>query len=102
MSITVIVIQGLFEVTGLFGFIFGFFFDISWLMIISGILLVLDDIIEIALKTLNPVFPILLAIALAIIISPWYVGVFWASAVFKIIGVPTSLKKIISPKKLCR
>jgi hypothetical protein len=57
------------------------------------------DIIEIRMGILNPLFPLLLAIGLAIVFAPWYVGVFWASAAFKVLGIPVSLKKVLTPRR---
>ena len=100
MPIAIIIIQGLFELLGLGGFLSGYFADIWWLMVLGGCLVVIDDVIEIAMGVLNPIFPILLAIALAIFISPWYVGIFWASAAFKVLGIPTSIKKVFTPQRI--
>jgi len=100
MPIAIIFIQGLFELLGLGGFIAGYFADIWWLMILGGSLVILDDVIEIAMGILNPIFPVLLAIALAIVISPWYVGIFWASAAFKVLGIPTSVRKVFMPSRV--
>ncbi len=97
---SVILIQGLLELLGLSGFLVGYFTDIWWLMVVGGCLVVLDDVIEISLGVLNPIFPILLAIILAVLLMPWYVGVFWASAAFKVLGLPNSLKKIFKPGQL--
>ncbi len=100
MPIAIIFIQGLFELLGLGGFIAGYFADIWWLMILGGSLVILDDVIEIAMGILNPIFPVLLAIALAIVISPWYVGIFLASAAFKVLGIPTSVRKVFMPSRV--
>ena len=100
MPIVVVVIQGLFELLGLAGFLAGYFAHIWWLMILGGCFALLDDVIEIGMGVLNPVFPLLLAIALAFVITPWYVGIFWASVVFKIIGIPISVRKICAPRRV--
>ena len=99
MVATVVFVQGLFELVGLGSFIVGYFGAIWWLMVLGGGLVVLDDIIEISMGVLKPLFPIALAIFLAIVIAPWYVGVFWASAAFKVLGIPASLKKVFAPKQ---
>jgi hypothetical protein len=99
MSVAIIFIQGVFEVVGLVGFVAGYFMDIRWLMILGGFLVVLDDIIEIGMRLLKPLFPVLLAIGLAIVFTPWYVGIFWTSAAFKIPGVPVSLQKVLTPRR---
>lgn len=99
MSTAVVFFQGVFEIVGFGGFIIGYFMAIPWLMIVAGCLVILDDIIQIAMHILNPLFPVLLAIGLAIVFTPWYVGVFWASAVFKVLGIPASLMKIFRPRR---
>ena len=99
MSIAIIFIQGIFEIVGFGGFVTGYFTDMAWLMILGGCLVVLDDIIEIGMGVLKPLFPVLLAIGLAIVFTPWYVGIFWASAAFKVLGIPASLSKIFTPRK---
>lgn len=100
MHVGIIVVQVLFELIGLIGFLSGYFLDIWWLMIVGGVLVLLDDFVEIAMRILNPIFPVLLAIVLAFIFTPWYVGIFWASSAFKVLGIPSSLKKIFAPKKV--
>lgn len=100
MQKMIIVFQGLFELVGLSAFLLGYFIGIEWLMIFGGIMVVLDDVIEIFMGILNPIFPVILAIFLAIIFSPWYIGIFWASTVFKILGIPTDLIKIFTPQKI--
>jgi len=99
MPIATIFIQGIFELVGLGGFLFGYFADIWWLLVLGGCLVVLDDVIEIGMGILNPLFPVLLAIVLAIFFTPWYVGVLWASAAFKVLNIPTSLRKVITPRR---
>jgi hypothetical protein len=97
MPLAIVFIQGLFELVGLGGFITGYFAGIWWLLMLGGCLVVLDDVIEISIGVLNPIFPVLLAIALAIVISPWYVGIFWASAAFKVLNIPIIIRKVFTP-----
>jgi hypothetical protein len=99
MNRAIILIQGLFEIIGIGFFLFGFFGDILWLIIVGGIAIVLEDIIEISTGILNPLIPIILSVILAIILKPWYIGIFWASAVFKILNIPTATMKIFMPNK---
>ena len=99
MPIAIVFVQGLFELVGIGGFLIGYFTEIWWLMMVGGCLVVLDDVIEIGMGILNPLFPVILAIALAELLTPWYVGVFWASAAFKVLGIPTSLKKVFMPRR---
>lgn len=99
MQVAVILIQGFFELIGLGAFLAGFFLDVGWLMATGGVLVVLDDVITVGMGVLKPLFPVLLAVVLAIIFTPWYVGVFWASAAFKVLDIPNSLRKLIAPRK---
>ena len=100
MPTLIIIVQGLFELLGLGGFLVGYFTELWWLMIVGGFLVVIDDVIEMAMGILNPLFPVLLAIALAISITPWYVGIFWASAAFKVLGIPVSVLKVVAPARI--
>lgn len=99
MTIAIIMLQGLFELVGISCFISGYFIDVEWLMITGGIMIIVDDIIEMYMGILNPLFPVVLAFILAFILTPWYVGIFWASASFKIFGIPTAIIKLFTPKK---
>ncbi len=96
----IILLQGLFELLGLAAFLAGYFGDVWWLMMAGGVLVVLDDVIEMAMGILNPLFPLLLAAVLTVVLTPWYVGIFWASAAFKVLGIPTSLLKVAAPAKV--
>src|SRR3989304_4398137 len=98
MNLIVIRLQGLLELTGVLGFMCGYFLEYYWIMVAGGIIVVADVLIEMGLGVLKPLFPIILAIVLALIISPWYVGIFWSSAAFKIFGIPNSINKILRPQ----
>ena len=74
MPAVVIFIQGIFELFGVGCFLGGYFSNVLWLMIVGGCAVVLDDLIEIGMGILNPLFPVLLAIVLLIVLTPWYVG----------------------------
>lgn len=63
-------------------------------------MVVLDDVIEIAMGVLNPLFPVGFAVILAFAISPWYMGIFWASVVFKVLGIPQALIKVFMPGRV--
>lgn len=93
-------LQGVLWLSALISFIVGYFDDITWLMILGGIIVVFDDVLEILNGILNPIFPVILAIVLAIVFTPWYVGIFWASAAFKILGIPGYFKLIFRPEKV--
>ena len=99
MAIFVCFLQGAIELLGLTGFLVGYFMEMGWLMILGGVLVVADDVVEVLQGILNPLVPVLLAIALAFVFTPWYVGVFWASAGIKILGVPTAFQKVFSPRR---
>ena len=73
--------------------------DIGWLMVLSGIFIVVDDVVEIFQSILNPLFHVLLSVALAFVFTPWYVGVFCASAAFKVLGLPNALRKTFTPQR---
>lgn len=94
--------QGVFELFGISAFLGGYFGGVWWLMLAGGAALVLDDVVEIAMGILNPLFPILLALVLVVVLDPWYVGIFWASAVFKIFNIPTALLKVFAPERVTR
>lgn len=64
--------------------------------------MVVDDILEVYVGVLNPLFPIILAVLLASIISPWYVGIFWSQAVFHVLGIPTAIRKITKGSEILR
>ena len=88
-------------------FFAGFFFDIRWFAIGGGIVMVAEDLYEIHEGTLKHQFPALLALILAWLIDPWYMGVFWASAMFHVLNIPgdllvlfTSRKKMETAKKI--
>lgn len=83
-------------------FLTGFFQNILWLAILGGCLIIIYDILDILAGLLNPTFPIIFAVFLAIIIKPWYMGVFWASAVWHIIGLPWYIRDLLAGLKVSR
>lgn len=87
------------ELLSLLLFIFAFFSSISWLAILTGLFLIIDDILGMLNGQLNPLFPIAFAILLAFIIHPWYMGVFWSVAAFKLLNVPKDISVILRPEK---
>lgn len=80
-------------------FLISFFMKITWLMILSGILIVIYDIFDILTGLLHPLLPIILAIVLVVLINPWYIGLFWASAIWHILGLPWYVKDLITTLK---
>lgn len=89
--------QGLIEIAGPSLFIIGFFIDSQWMILLGGGISVLYDVLQIAMGVLNPLFPFGLAIILVFIFSPWYIGVFWGSAGFGLLNIPTAMIKVFSP-----
>lgn len=98
MAVAVCFFQGLFELVGLGSFLGGYFGEIWWLMVFGGVLAVLDDVIQIGMGVLSPGFPVLLAIVLASVFTPWYVGVFWASGGFKVFNIPIIFRQVFTPR----
>lgn len=94
MENKVIRIQGSLELAGPVLFLLGAFIG-NWLLIITGgVVMLLLDFIEISMGVLNPLFPIIFAIALGITIEPWWYGVFWSLGIFHILNIFTAIKKI--------
>lgn len=100
MARIIIVMQGLFELSALSIFVLGYFNQVTALIIVGGILLILNDLVDILTGVLKPHFPVIFAIVLALIIRPWYVGIFWASALFVVLNIPKDLRKIFTPGKI--
>lgn len=93
MEKSVIRIQGLLELSVIL-FLMGIFTGTGSLVVAGGIIMLINDVIAMGLGALNPLFPIILAIALGVIIQPWYVGVFWSLAVFHVLDLPNAFKKV--------
>ncbi len=77
----------------------GFFLDVSWLAVVGGIVMTVEDLCEIWKGELKPCFPVALAFLLAWLIEPWYMGVFWASAVFHVWNIPGDLLVLFASRK---
>lgn len=95
----IIVFKCLFMLVSIIIFLIGFFQNMLWLAILGGCLIVIYDILDILVGFLNPLFPIIFAIILASLIKPWYLGVFWASAIWHIISSPWYLRGLFSSTK---
>jgi hypothetical protein len=65
-------------------------------------MLVADVLMTIRLRVLSPVYPVTLAVLLSLIFTPWYQGVFWTCAVFTLLGIPNSVRKLLSPEKILK
>lgn len=87
------------EILAIIGFILGFFYDVYLLATIAGLLLVIDDILEILSGRLNPFFSIVFALILGFIIEPWYLGVIWSVVVFRILNIPKDIQVIVNPQR---
>lgn len=96
----IILIQGILGLISVILFLFGYFFDYQVVMIIGGLLLLLDDFLDFFAGALNPLFLVIFAVLLASLITPWYVGVFWSAAVFRVFDIPTNILKIINSGKI--
>jgi hypothetical protein len=92
--------QGSFELTALILFFTGYFGGSTWLMLLGGIMLVVDNVMTIALGLTSPLLPLGLSTLLALIVQPWYAGAFLGCAVFTLLGVPNSVRKIWDPEKV--
>lgn len=101
MEDNIIRFQGLLELSVII-FLVGFFIGSPIITIVGGILMVINDILEVYVGALNPLFPIILAVILASIISPWYVGIFWSQAVFHVLGIPTAILKVTKGSAVLR
>lgn len=82
------------ELFALFAFIIGYFTNFYPLMIVGGVLLIIQDIFSMAQGILKPLGPIMLAIILGFVFTPWYVGVIWSVAVFMLLDIPTDLRRL--------
>jgi len=60
-------------------------------------MLIIDNLMTIIFRLINPVYPLLLAVLLSLFFTPWYIGVFMACAVFTLFGIPNSFMKIWDP-----
>ncbi|HDQ41588.1 MAG TPA: hypothetical protein ENN39_11245 [Desulfonatronum sp.] len=93
-------IQGAFELTALIFFFSGYFGGSSWLMILGGIMLVADNLMTILLGLATPLLPLGVSALLALVIVPWYAGVFLGCSIFTLLGVPNSARKLWNPERV--
>lgn len=90
-------LQGLIELLGIGLFLVGFFTDTSLVMMAGGLIMAADDAMSMLSGALNPFFPALLAVVFAVLFTPWWLGVFWSLAVFKLWDVRASVEKLLAP-----
>ena len=90
----IVIFKCLYMILSIVAFLIGFFQHIFWLAIVGGCLIVLYDILDMLAGLLNPAFPIVFAVILAVIIKPWYIGIFWASAIWHIISLPWYMRDL--------
>ncbi len=90
-------IQGFFEISSLLLFFTGYYTEILWLMFLGAAMLVIDNLMTIMFRLINPVYPLLLAVVLSLFFTPWYIGVFMACAIFTLLGIHNSFMKIWDP-----
>jgi membrane protein implicated in regulation of membrane protease activity len=99
---TVLRLQGAFELSALVLYFGGYFGEAPGIMYLGGAMLVLDIATTIWLRVLSPVYPVTLAVLLSLVFTPWYQGVFWACAIFTLLGSPNSVRKLLSPEKVLK
>lgn len=90
-------LQGLFEISSLILFFLGYYTEIFWILYLGAGMLILDNITTIMFGLINPLYPIGLSVLFVLFFQPWYYGVFWACAVFTLLGIPNSFLKIWDP-----
>lgn len=90
-------LTGFVMIAAIVAFVFGFFSGNHVLTIVGGLILVVMDLQGIALGFLKPGFPVVAAVIAAFIFQPWYHGVFWASALFEFLNIPTRVVQIFRP-----
>ena len=90
-------LTGFVMIAAIVAFVLGFFSDNHVLTIVGGLILVVMDLQGIALGFLKPGFPVVAAVIAAFIFQPWYYGVFWASALFEFLNIPTRVVQIVRP-----
>lgn len=83
-------------------FIYGFFAEQRAFAISGGVVLILLDVVAIWVGVLKPLFPLLFAIVLALLVKPWYYGVFWSCAVFQILNIPAYIAMLVKPTRQSR
>lgn len=93
-------IQGFFEISSLILFFTGYYTEILLLMFLGAAMLVVDNLMTIMFRLINPVYPLLLAVLLSLFFTPWYIGIFMACAIFTLLGIHNSFLKIWDPARV--
>lgn len=76
-------------------FLIGNLYSNTNLIIIGGVGMVLFSFI-LYYKLLNPLIAIVLGLFLVLIMSPWYLGVFWAVSIYLIFQIITLLHSLFT------
>lgn len=95
-------IQGFFEISSLLFFFTGYYTEILWLMFLGAAMLVIDNLMTIMFRLISPLYPLLLAVALSLFFTPWYIGVFIACSIFTLLGIHNSFMKIWDPARVLK
>ncbi len=94
-------VWGFFQILGMFLFIYGFFSKNDILIKLGGGLMVFEDIVSIIEIPSRIVFYsiiyLLAAVTATLFSAPWYIGIFWLIATFRVIDLPNNFLKIINP-----
>lgn len=102
LNVGISVVQGILDLTSLGLFFGGLLGHSQAVWTVGGVMLVGLTVLKIWSGALNPLFPSLFAIALAVIIHPWQLGVFWSIGGFGLIGVPYNFRQMFTPVALAR
>lgn len=97
---TVLRLQGVFELTAVILFFSGYFGGVFWLMILGGLMLVADNLMTVGLGLTNPLLPLGLSALLALVMQPWYAGIFFGCSAFTLLGIPNSARKLWDPERV--
>lgn len=93
----IIFFQGFIELLGVSLFLIGFFTDIQYITLLGGLLVTAVSIFEIIVGASFPLLPGFLSLVLGIVISPWYIGVFWALTGLSSLNTLNNIHKVLNP-----
>jgi len=94
-NLKIFCIKSLLNLIALCLFLFGNVYSNTSLIIIGGCGMIVFSFI-LYHQFLNPLIAIVLGIFLALILSPWYLGVFWAVSVYLIFQIVTLLHSLFT------